>query len=957
MNAIFLKVIELSIAAACIVVVILALRLLLHRRAPKWVMCALWILVAVRLVFPFTIESVLSMQPDIDNITSGVIDTTPPKNPAGDNSTVGSNTEHSGGQRPGNTDSNNTITQPGNSTVTQPGNSTVTQPGNNTVTQPGNNAVQPGNPGTTVDPEVQEPIVVERRADWIFILSIVWVVGMSAMAGYAICSVLVLRMRLRESTILEKGIRQNHSVDSPFVLGVFRPTIYLPYSLSPEDQEFVVAHERTHIRRGDHLWKPFGFLLLSIHWFNPLLWVAYVLLCRDIEAACDEKVISHYTKEERQAYSIALLNCSCNRKRIVACPVAFGEVGVKERIKGVMNYKKPSFWIVIVAILAAIVVAVTFLTSPPAGTEDGPSPSPLASPTATPTPNPTPESINYEIPPVKMEVVAMERDFLKVQFSLAEKFEGARVFTNGPFVLERLVDGTWETIDSSLVSLEAWIMEYPEFFSATKTIRLGLPEKFVNGQTYRISMPLTTDRDPSKGKEYTPSVEFVFAASTATGGPGYIGTKLEDIPEYYSIEWAVGVEGGFALRSDTVLTGGYVKDQGSKNFEGFLSLTSNGSSCEMRFATEYSDPHKVYFSDIVFDGSKYTIRTLVDQANKTIVSHDYKYLMCFEGQAETPDAKYDYYQRYVLTNSADVTWDDILVGKYTDYFVLYSDLVRYPNRPELDQNISRITLEYQGELAGEITSQNTCALVREILLRSTAHDMESGCSCGWYTVDSDLQMILWYENGEKVVINPIRTEEVFVMGDKHYKYTDYHHDAYYKSNNFLMRVILDCFGLKAWPTPAPTPGVDDRLNGYDVAPVLNTKYLDRRTIDDWGIHDDVILVTSAQQFSQIIENRGKDELLSTYNEDYFKDRVLILARFMHSSGSDQIHDILGVVVEDDRLYPVVENGYRGAGTDDIKYTIFLVEIGKEFADKSPGEVLTVNRYYEGEGTFKPKNAQ
>ena len=427
MNAVFLKVLQLSFAAACIVVVILALRLFL-RRAPKWIMCCLWLLVAVRLVFPFTIESVLSMQPDIDNITSSVTATTPPQNLSNNSPAVGENVEQPNVQSPVN---------PGNSTVIQPGNSTVIQPGNSNVT------VNPGAEG-----------IVEQSVDWMSILSVVWLVGMGVMAAYAIGSILVLRLRLSASAPLEKGIRQNHSVDSPFVLGVFRPTIYLPYFLSPEDREFVVAHERAHISRGDHLWKPFGFVLLAIHWFNPLLWVAYVMLCRDIEAACDEKVIRQYTKEERQAYSLALLNCSYNRRSISACPVAFGEVGVKNRIKGVMNYKKPSFWIVIVALLAGIAVAVTFLTSPPEGKEDEPSPSPSASPTATPTHTPAPEVINYEIPPIKMDVVTMEKDRVQVNFSLAEKFDGARVFTNGPFEIKRLVDGTWETIDSPLVNVD-----------------------------------------------------------------------------------------------------------------------------------------------------------------------------------------------------------------------------------------------------------------------------------------------------------------------------------------------------------------------------------------------------------------------------------------------------------------------------------------------------------------------
>ena len=326
MNAVFLKVVELSLAAACLVVAILVLRLLLRRKAPRWVMCALWVLVAIRLVCPFTIESVLSMQPDIEDIASSITETLPSQN-----------TDVNGNQGSSNTGNNATIIKPGSS-------SGATNPDNNSTT------VKPGD-STMVNPEVEHEVNPDNSIDWLNVFTMVWVVGMCVMVGYAIGTVLVLRMSLTESTVMAKGIRQNGSMDSPFVLGVFRPTIYLPYSLSREDRDFVIAHERTHIRRGDNLWKPLGFVLLAIHWFNPLLWVAYVILCRDIEAACDEKVISQYSKEERQAYSLALLNCSCKRKRISACPVAFGEVGVKERIKSVMNYKKSSLWIVIIAVL------------------------------------------------------------------------------------------------------------------------------------------------------------------------------------------------------------------------------------------------------------------------------------------------------------------------------------------------------------------------------------------------------------------------------------------------------------------------------------------------------------------------------------------------------------------------------------------------------------------------------
>jgi len=185
-----------------------------------------------------------------------------------------------------------------------------------------------------------------------------------------VVSYLLLKRKVATAIPLEKGIKQSEYVDSPFVLGIIRPIIYLPFDMAEEDMAYVIAHEKAHIHRRDHWWKPFGFLLLSIYWFNPVLWVAYILLCRDIEAACDEKVIKDMEKDERRAYSTALLNCSIHRRRIAACPLAFGETGVKARVKSVMNYKKPAFWVILITLVVSIIVAVCFLTNPKNEEED-----------------------------------------------------------------------------------------------------------------------------------------------------------------------------------------------------------------------------------------------------------------------------------------------------------------------------------------------------------------------------------------------------------------------------------------------------------------------------------------------------------------------------------------------------------------------------------------------------------
>ena len=199
---------------------------------------------------------------------------------------------------------------------------------------------------------------------WQEALPILWLVGVAAMAIYALISYIRILNRVSVSIRIKDRLYICDNVRSPFILGIFRPRIYLPSDLTQPVADYVLAHERAHLRRGDHLWKPLGFFLLSIYWFNPLCWVAYLLFCRDIEQACDEAVIKNMTPGDKKAYSAALLQCSLPGHAIAACPLAFGEVGVKQRIRGVLNYRKPALWVVTVSAVLCVVLAACFLTDP-----------------------------------------------------------------------------------------------------------------------------------------------------------------------------------------------------------------------------------------------------------------------------------------------------------------------------------------------------------------------------------------------------------------------------------------------------------------------------------------------------------------------------------------------------------------------------------------------------------------
>ena len=327
MDAFFLKLLNMSIAASWLILAVLVLRLVL-KKTPKWLTCILWGIVAVRLILPFSFESMFSLVPSAEVLPRDVIT--------------------------------------GNTFRVETGFSVIDYSVNDYL---GDHYYE----GITVS--------AGRGSNVMTVLGSIWLVGMLILLAYSIFSYVKLLNKLREAALLQDRVWLCDAVKSPFILGMVNPRIYLPSAISESQMEYVLAHEHAHLKRRDHWWKPLGYLLLAVYWFNPLVWVAYILLCRDIEIACDEKVIKDMDLEGKKTYSKVLVSCSMQRRMIMACPLAFGEVGVKERVKKVLNYRKPAFWIIIGAVITCIVVAVCFLTNPandtftikimiPAGGED-----------------------------------------------------------------------------------------------------------------------------------------------------------------------------------------------------------------------------------------------------------------------------------------------------------------------------------------------------------------------------------------------------------------------------------------------------------------------------------------------------------------------------------------------------------------------------------------------------------
>ena len=316
MAAVFLKLLNLSISASWLVLAVLVLRLV-SKRSPKWMNVLLWGIVALRLVLPFSVESALSLIPSAETVSPAVVQFDPAP----------------------------TITS-GVSII--------------------DNAV---NPSLSEHFAAVPTMSVNPLYVWTEIAGWVWLIGLGTMLLYALVSYLRLRRRVRVSLPVQDHIYLCDAISSPFILGVVKPHIYLPSGLDEVQRQNVLSHEQAHLARRDHWWKPLGFALLAVYWFNPVLWLAYTLLCRDIELACDERVIRTMDESAVKTYSTVLLACSMPRKAVITCPLAFGEVGVKERVKNALHYKKPAFWVVAASVAVCVVVAVCFLTNPPTDTD------------------------------------------------------------------------------------------------------------------------------------------------------------------------------------------------------------------------------------------------------------------------------------------------------------------------------------------------------------------------------------------------------------------------------------------------------------------------------------------------------------------------------------------------------------------------------------------------------------
>ena len=722
----FPDILNASIAASWMVLAVLVLRLIL-KKAPKWTRVALWGLVAIRLILPFSIESAFSLIPSAQTVPEEVL-------------------RYEGVQ----------LKEPAHLDVIS-------------------------NPVISVNVSIELEQTTDRLQMHMIHATFIWLIGIAILGLYTMISYWTLHRKVGTAVWYRGNIFQSENVRTPFVLGIIRPRIYLPFHLNVQDMEHVIAHEQAHLKRKDHWWKPLGFLLLTIHWFNPVIWLAYIVLCRDIELACDEKVIKELGNEQRADYTQALVSCSINRHMIAACPLAFGEVGVKERVKSVMNYRKPTFWIIIVSICTCTIVAVCFLTNPQEPvmhdiyahkgyTVIYQHPIELTlsvDKTLLPDAVYTKEGYAFE----EGEVVAYQTDHTTIYLSevilsnesdeqLYFVFDCAYDISNYGSLISPLYVKDKKGVVSGHMSLISSDLKdgrniYPEALSvrgqgpgeimafyvskdaceaAEEKIDIQIKcnqifyarngyEEEASGQIiYRLQEMLPTSAEMtgafdnylylSQGDENyryersdininTVTRDKQIYRFTEKADPTDVDWKVYALKEYPDLSAVLAVAGtdyqyvyqySPAKRSEPdalekVIEAGYVVHMdgdvtnGQENWEAFLDKVEGGNAASIRLAMYYTldrescseeyyeanqeDYPVLYLQELYFDGESYTLEW--KEGNKEYV-RNYRYLMHYTGESPTANATYDKYSRYVLVNDQKVTWEDIQRGMFSSHF-------------------------------------------------------------------------------------------------------------------------------------------------------------------------------------------------------------------------------------------------------------------------------------------------
>ena len=724
MSEVFLKVVNMGISAGWLVLAVLALRFLL-KKAPKWVNVLLWGIVALRLICPFSIESTLSLIPSKETISPEIMmDWTP---------------EISTGM-----ESLDQVVNPVISTSFAP------------------------EPYASANPL---QILIPVAANF-------WLLGVLVMLIYTALSYFALRRKLRTAVLLQKNIFQCESVQSPFVLGILRPRIFLPYTLDGMELHHVVAHEKAHICRKDHWWKPLGFLLLSIYWFHPLMWVAYILLCRDIELACDEKVVAKLDAEQRANYTQALVSCSINRRRIAACPLAFGEVGVKDRVKSIMNYRKPAFWIVLMAVIVCIVVAVCFLTDPIDSAEE-----PIE------TEGIQMQQVSFLYDTEQGYYLLIGADGVKeIQISLPDSGGGVinadgSLFKKGEKVYLEHLQGVADLRGLSIAALGGngevlYGLSIPEDASMDGVINTVGGEGWLLVPTERILGVSETGQEASIA-ETAPSTYEIYNVA-----------PLGELPDTYTLEEAT-------IDKCVMVYDGEIRDNGDV-WQDFCVQTSKGQSATVRIVHYYhgtdSSPALKFIFDLNYDGKLYELRWF--EEGKEYIEQ-YQYLRYFDGLAENENAAYDAYKSYILTNDTNATRQELLLsyasstyGAAIPHFEVFADYIVYPDYPAIPAKLVKAELYNSHKFLHAYHEEKQLARLQNLLANAQGLGFEPK------TYDVYCNLFLTGADGSTVTLGMDAMHDLFVIDGAFFDYGPGYDDD---GSVDATQELLSLLGLEEWP--------------------------------------------------------------------------------------------------------------------------------------------------------------
>lgn len=602
-------------------------------------------------------------------------------------------------------------------------------------------------------------------------IAIIWLFGMISMAAYSLISYLRLIRKLRIAIPAGKGVYIADDISYPFVIGILCPRIYLPCTITEKEQGYILLHERHHICRGDHIIKAISFFALTIHWFNPLVWTAFLLSGRDMEMSCDEAVLKKLGEDVRQDYAASLLSLATGRRIIAGTPLAFGEGDTKQRIRNLVRWKKPTVFVMLLSLIVCLLLSVCLITdskeknSTPENVHSDNMTFQISASETVPVDTSAPTKEDDRIQHLNhVSLTAHQPTATDVVICFHCEVPEAELYRMAGYTLEQLNGDTWEPIDLGL-----------EWYETADPIDFQMSSRPENGMfiqwetvgalpdgTYRIGQTICTERKPSEGERLNVYAEFSLPSDTPAGP-----IPLDELPQLYSGEQAM-LDGCLVLRDGDAAHNLDV-------FKTFAEQCQRGIPGFIRIVDWHYDENSSYVAkDLAFDGQVYTLRWFENQEE---ITRKFRYLKHFKGVSETEERFYDAYERYVLTDDLQAQWNDLFPSyeRYgadggSEYHVVYNDLIVYPDYAPI-ADTQQITI-YAGEKkVGVIQDEQTVKRIESLLASAIDIGFEPK------TYFPGPSFTFRSSDGNEITLIHDLEDDMFILGGKFYSYGDADTDA------------------------------------------------------------------------------------------------------------------------------------------------------------------------------------